>query len=51
MKTIAEGVEEKEEASMLKKLGCDQAQGYYFSKPLPEIEVTNFVRDSDKFDF
>ena len=35
---IAEGVETKEQMEMLKKLGCDIIQGYYFSKPLPPEE-------------
>lgn len=51
MKIIAEGVEQKEEASKLRELGCDMAQGYYFAKPLPETDVTNFVRNSGEFDF
>ena len=32
---IAEGVEDKIELQMLRKMGCDIVQGYYFSKPLP----------------
>ncbi len=32
---IAEGVEDKTELMMLKEMGCDIVQGYYFSKPLP----------------
>lgn len=37
MQTIAEGVEEAEHANMLKLLGVDFAQGYYWSKPV-ELE-------------
>lgn len=51
LKIIAEGVEEKEEALMLKKLGCDMAQGYFFTKPLPEADVTEFVRGRKKIEF
>ncbi|MFC7678841.1 putative bifunctional diguanylate cyclase/phosphodiesterase [Paenibacillus sp. GCM10028914] len=35
METVAEGVEEREQVEMLKRLGCDYIQGYVFSKPKP----------------
>jgi EAL domain-containing protein (putative c-di-GMP-specific phosphodiesterase class I)/GGDEF domain-containing protein len=34
MEVVAEGVETKEALEILKNLGCDYAQGYYFTKPL-----------------
>lgn len=34
MKTLAEGIEDKETAELLTKMGCDYLQGYYYSKPL-----------------
>jgi sensor c-di-GMP phosphodiesterase-like protein len=39
----AEGIETENEAAFVKKLRCDQAQGYLFSRPLPETEVANFI--------
>jgi len=38
-KTIAEGVETEEHYKILKDLGCDIVQGFYFSKPLPAEEI------------
>jgi EAL domain-containing protein (putative c-di-GMP-specific phosphodiesterase class I) len=32
---VAEGVETAEQAAMLARMGCNQAQGYFFSKPVP----------------
>lgn len=43
MKVIAEGVEHKEEGQMLRDLGCDMAQGYYFARPCSEKAVTELV--------
>lgn len=39
--TIAEGVETEAQFNFLQKQGCDEMQGYYFSKPLP---VTDFEK-------
>ena len=39
LKTIAEGVERKEQYEILKALGCDEFQGYYFSKPMRVEEI------------
>lgn len=39
LKVVAEGVETEEQLDLLRKLGCDTIQGYYFSKPIPPNEV------------
>lgn len=36
IKTIAEGVEDKEQSQILKDLGCDEIQGYYYSRPIKD---------------
>jgi EAL domain-containing protein (putative c-di-GMP-specific phosphodiesterase class I) len=40
---VAEGVETVEQADCLAKLGCDSAQGFYFSRPLPAHEARNVL--------
>lgn len=44
MTVVAEGVETLSQVQELKELGCDVYQGYYFSRPLPAIEVQEQMR-------
>jgi EAL domain-containing protein (putative c-di-GMP-specific phosphodiesterase class I) len=39
LRTVAEGVETVEEASVLRRMGVDRLQGYYFARPMPAAEV------------
>jgi EAL domain-containing protein (putative c-di-GMP-specific phosphodiesterase class I) len=41
MKVIAEGVEDAAQLDFLSRQGCDEYQGYYFSKPLSAAEMAN----------
>lgn len=44
-KTLAEGVETKEQKILLEKLGCDFFQGYYFSKPVPGNVFLDYIQE------
>lgn len=43
MTVVAEGIETEEQLAYLRDLDCDIAQGYLFSKPLPEEEATAYL--------
>ncbi len=50
MSVVAEGVEELEQAEILRECGCDELQGYLFAKPVPASEFERFLermKDSD----
>lgn len=42
--TVAEGVETQEEFELLKSMGCNLVQGYYFAKPMPAAEFESYMR-------
>jgi len=44
LKVIAEGVETPEQLEFLQMLGCDQYQGFHFSKPMPAQEFAELIR-------
>ncbi|MBI3902693.1 MAG: EAL domain-containing protein [Nitrosomonadales bacterium] len=44
LKPMAEGVETSAQLDMLAQYGCDEIQGYYFSKPVPPDEFVAFFR-------
>ncbi len=48
MKTIAEGVETEDCKNRLEKLGCDQAQGYLFARPMPGEDVLAWFHENKK---
>jgi diguanylate cyclase (GGDEF)-like protein len=46
LKVVAEGVENQEILDMLRALGCDLAQGYFISRPLPPDRFEQWLRES-----
>jgi EAL domain-containing protein (putative c-di-GMP-specific phosphodiesterase class I) len=47
LKVVAEGVENREIWDRLVELGCDEAQGYHLSRPLPAAEMTKWLCESE----
>ena len=45
LRTIAEGVETPEQLAFLTAEGCDEGQGYLFSRPLPADELVRILRE------
>jgi len=45
LKVVAEGVETADQLELLRAHGCDIAQGYFFSKPLPPKEFSTWLED------
>ena len=44
LKVVAEGIETPEVWTALLRLGCDLAQGYYISRPMPAAQVSAWTR-------
>jgi EAL domain-containing protein (putative c-di-GMP-specific phosphodiesterase class I) len=44
LRVIAEGVETREELEFLRAHECDEAQGYYFSRPVPAEEFAKLLK-------
>jgi EAL domain-containing protein (putative c-di-GMP-specific phosphodiesterase class I) len=43
---VAEGVEDQETLNLLAVLGCDTAQGYYLSRPVPPRDLERWLRQT-----
>jgi EAL domain-containing protein (putative c-di-GMP-specific phosphodiesterase class I) len=43
LKVVAEGVENEAQLAFLKQHRCDEAQGFYFARPLPPEECARFL--------
>jgi EAL domain-containing protein (putative c-di-GMP-specific phosphodiesterase class I) len=46
LQVVAEGIEDKPTWQLLAKLGCDTAQGYFMSPPLPAADLSRWLDES-----
>ena len=51
LKVIAEGVETNEQLAILRKLGCNEFQGFLFSEPLPPENFALLLQKDEKMEF
>jgi EAL domain-containing protein (putative c-di-GMP-specific phosphodiesterase class I) len=47
LSVVAEGVEDRATWDLLVGVGCDTAQGYYMSRPLPPSDLSDWLDDTD----
>ncbi len=45
---VAEGIETKEQADVIRDLGCDMAQGYHFARPMPRAELESLLQRQEE---
>ena len=46
LQTVAEGIEEPEQLDLLLEMGCKQAQGFFFAKPMPVGEAREYIKNT-----
>lgn len=46
MKVLAEGVENREHVDFLTEIGCEFLQGYFYSRPLPIIQLMDVIKEN-----
>ena len=50
LRVVAEGVETEAQFNFLRGKGCDELQGYFFSKPLPADEMTSMLHEKRRLE-
>ncbi|MGB1010833.1 MAG: EAL domain-containing protein, partial [Thiolinea sp.] len=48
LKTVAEGIENSEIATILQGMKCDVAQGYYWSRPVPISSILTLLQNNSQ---
>jgi EAL domain-containing protein (putative c-di-GMP-specific phosphodiesterase class I) len=49
MSTVAEGIENETQLTLLQEAGCDTAQGYLLSRPIPAAQATALLDRNEPF--
>jgi EAL domain-containing protein (putative c-di-GMP-specific phosphodiesterase class I) len=49
LRTVAEGIENRTQADLLRHLGCDHGQGFLYGMPMPARELQRYARRVGKF--
>ena len=44
--TVAEGVEDQSQSDLLKSMGCDIVQGFFYARPMPEEQYEALLRNA-----
>jgi EAL domain-containing protein (putative c-di-GMP-specific phosphodiesterase class I) len=50
LEVTAEGVESQDQLAILKKLGCQRAQGFYLARPMPALDLDRLISESHRWD-
>ncbi len=45
LRMVAEGVEDEDSLDLLRRLGCDTAQGFHLARPMPAADATRWLQD------
>ena len=48
MKIVAEGIETEDQKKLMEDTGIEYLQGYYFSRPIPELEFLQYVKEFNR---
>ena len=44
LRVVGEGVEEKQQVAVLRELGCDEMQGFFYSEPVPAERIVHLMQ-------